>query len=37
LGLPPLGYILVEHKTKSIISIDPGDEEAAFYNIKTLE
>ena len=32
-----IAYLLLEHQTKSIISIDPGDFEPAFYNIKDLE
>lgn len=32
-----LGYLILEHKTRSLISIDPGLFEPAFYNIKLLE
>ncbi|CAD8119409.1 unnamed protein product [Paramecium sonneborni] len=32
-----IAYMILDHQSKSIISIDPGDFEAAFYNIKNLE
>ncbi|KAM3132134.1 hypothetical protein pb186bvf_015729 [Paramecium bursaria] len=32
-----IGYLLIENQTKSIISIDPGDFDAAFYNIKKFQ